>query len=157
MRTDEPSGLRPQPLPRGVTGFFAQPDSLPHVDPKLFKAACHVAARNMGAPVRMFEHEGRTSSYLAAVFDGARIAALCNRFHPYLGFVATDALPVGGGAVFLHSPPSSSWPGFRVLDPDFLNAELNQGMLSALAPCERDQIRYWKPTKLGNVIFNVWD
>ena len=147
-------------LPPGITGFFDEPSDLPRVDPKLFKAACHVAARDMHVSVRMIDEEGRVTSYLSAVLDSgdASIAVLCNRVHPYLGFVQGEALPiVAHGPAFLSYNGSSDWIGFSLLDAAFLNADLTSEMLGALAPCELRQIRYWKPARVGDVIFNFWD
>ena len=39
-------------------------------------------------------------------------------------------------------------------------AELNQdwrGLCRGLSPEELEQIRYWKPQTVGEIIFNTWD
>jgi hypothetical protein len=110
--------------------------------------------------MRIIHEDGRSCNYLTAIFDtgDVRIAALCNRVHPYLGFVPVEMLPFGPEwPPFVPGAAFSNWAGFRLLDPAFLNAELRPDMLGALAPSELHQIGYWKPTKVGDVIFNFWD
>ncbi len=45
----------------------------------------------------------------------------------------------------------------QVLTVDQLQIPLSQVDLSALDPHEHDQIDYWKPTTVGELLFNFWD
>jgi hypothetical protein len=46
---------------------------------------------------------------------------------------------------------------FRVLGIDELATSLGDVDLSLLADDERQQIRYWKPPTIGELLFNYWD
>lgn len=45
----------------------------------------------------------------------------------------------------------------QALTTEQLQTSLSQVDLSALSPHEYDQITYWKPTTLGELLFNFWD
>ena len=59
------------------------------------------------------------------------------------------------------------WPEFcrliyrvadwQVLPTDFLNQPVTMEITEALSPAERSEMLYWKPKKIGDVIFNSWD
>ena len=46
---------------------------------------------------------------------------------------------------------------FRVLSAQELDAPVRAEALSELAPRERKEIKYWKPRRVGEVLFNFWD
>ncbi|MEU5563497.1 hypothetical protein [Micromonospora musae] len=45
----------------------------------------------------------------------------------------------------------------QVLTVEQLRAPLSQVDLSVLDPYEHDQITYWKPTAVGELMFDLWD
>lgn len=36
-------------------------------------------------------------------------------------------------------------------------SELNHGLCQELGPEELEQIRYWNPQTVGEILFNTWD
>jgi hypothetical protein len=47
--------------------------------------------------------------------------------------------------------------GYQVLDRAALEAPVRKESLAELRKSELDQVRYWKPERIGDVIFNHWD
>jgi hypothetical protein len=59
--------------------------------------------------------------------------------------------PVSLAATFLAATE------FQPLDARWLSADLNNELLTGLAASELKQVRYWKPERVGDLIFNFWD
>jgi len=47
--------------------------------------------------------------------------------------------------------------GFAAADADELNRRVEPKDLDALSPAERRQAKYWKPKRVGDIVFNWWD
>ncbi|WP_417050123.1 hypothetical protein [Dysosmobacter welbionis] len=92
--------------------------------------------------VRNF-YSAKLSRYNQSVF------LLQNIHYPYAAFAQRDA---SGRFVLIQQPE---------IPVRFLNlAELNQnwrGLCGELSPEELEQIRYWNPQIVGEIIFNTWD
>ena len=50
-----------------------------------------------------------------------------------------------------------SFGDYNVLEAPELNRPLTGEDTSLLGSAESDQMRYWKPSRLGDLIFNFWD
>jgi hypothetical protein len=76
-------------LPRGITGFSDRCLSPREVDPKLFKAACHMVAVRLDGSVSDFDAELLARSYYACTLKIGRnrISVLGNATYPLIGFV----------------------------------------------------------------------
>jgi hypothetical protein len=153
-------------LPRGVTGFIDRGSSSRVVDPKLFKAACHLVAVRLGGSVSDFDAGLLARSYYACTLKISRdhISVLGNATYPLIGFVRAGQygfrelsfLPCAEvGREF------TKLTDFKPLDYDFLTAALAPQYLSELAPVELDQIKHWQRRgavdRIGDVVFNAWD
>lgn len=46
---------------------------------------------------------------------------------------------------------------YDVLSRDELERALSQQDIQLLSPVEIELIQYWKPARLGDVVFNFWD
>ncbi len=46
---------------------------------------------------------------------------------------------------------------FQPLDADWLATEPTPELLMDLGPAELEQVNYWKPQRIGELIFNYWD
>ena len=83
---------------------------------------------------------------------------LLNEHYPYLTFAS---LVEPGNIAFIDQPalhePFS--PFYRVLGPVELNVPFNQTMAknTELNRTELEQLAYWKPETVGQIIFNFWD
>ena len=83
------------------------------------------------------------------------VFVLQNIHYPYAAFAQRDA---SGRFVLIQQP---EWLRLPEIPVRFLNlAELNQnwrGLCGELSPEELEQIRYWNPQTVGEIIFNTWD
>lgn len=48
-------------------------------------------------------------------------------------------------------------PPSQLLSPSLLERSINVVLLDALAPAEQEQLRYWQPNTIGEILFNFWD
>jgi hypothetical protein len=150
-------------LPRGITGFFgASIPAPPGTDFRAFKALCHEAARRLGGTVLIVELDrtARNFHYAALSFRDRTVAILCNAHFPVVGF----ARPRQGDSIalsFIDVPELAEvveeLGGYGLLSAAELNARPDDESLSGLAATEIEQVRYWDPERIGDIIFNYWD
>lgn len=149
-------------LPRGITGFWQHGGApLATRDPREFKALAHGLARAMGAPIlrwALAPDPGR--SFSVAVFrDGAAaLSLLGHQIHPLAAWADGDATEPPRRFLDL---PAWDWAlraaGLEALPVSALEAPVESALLGLLDPAELRQIRYWRPRRLGDLIFNHWD
>lgn len=87
---------------------------------------------------------------------GIRITLLLNAFHPLVGFAEAEEHE----PIFTDIPESflrAAQRTFTFLDKAVLTAPPDEAALSRLAPAEIEQLNYWRPRRLGDIIFNHWD
>jgi hypothetical protein len=149
-------------LPGGITGFFdgRRDAAPPAVDPKSFARACHAAARAESGSVERFEPAGIARNYHRVILrlrDDA-IAVLCNAHVPWIAFAeASDDVALRfREATALASRIKDALP-CEVVSLSSLEALPDAELLANLGAVEREQIRYWRPQRLGDIIFNFWD
>ncbi|MEV6817103.1 hypothetical protein [Micromonospora sp. NPDC051296] len=147
-------------LPPGATGFNPPPGH--QADLRAFTAVCHHAARTIGATVTGVTPAGVTPNFHTIDITHAQhhIAVLRHTALPFIAF----ARPRAGGDVtitFVDHPDLAAaittLTDAQVLTVEQLRTPLSQVDLSALDPGEHDQISYWKPTTVGELLFNFWD
>ncbi|MER6473230.1 hypothetical protein [Streptomyces collinus] len=69
--------------------------------------------------------------------------------------------PRAGAPPTFTSPPA--WAdafepgGFRLLNVEELSTPLTAADTSELAEAELEQVRYWRPSTIGELMFNWWD
>ena len=149
-------------LPEGITGFFESGRGVapPAVDPKSFARACHAAARVVSGSVERFEAAGIARNYHRAILRqrDAAIAVLCNAHFPWVAFAeASEDLPLRFLAdTALASRIKEAMP-CEVMSLSSLEAHPEAELLANLGDVEREQIRYWRPQRIGEIIFNFWD
>ncbi|MEV6690945.1 hypothetical protein AB0M35_05680 [Micromonospora sp. NPDC051196] len=147
-------------LPPGATGFNPPPGA--QVDLKAFTAVCRHAARTIDATVTGVTPAGVTPNFhtvdIACVQH--HIAVLRHTTLPLIAF----ARPHANGDVmvtFVDHPDLAAaltnLTDAQALTAEQLQTSLSQVDLSALSPHEHDQINYWKPTTVGELLFNFWD
>jgi hypothetical protein len=151
-----------QTLPKGVTGFDVTESNVPA---KRFAAACHSAARQVGARVHHVRDaaERVTPNFHEAVvtwMDGVEdVRVLCNAHHPIVAF-ATPVDHEGDVRIEFVDCPQLARPlsaEFRVLSKDGAAAGIPSNAVIRLGESELDQMRYWNPQRIGDLIFNFWD
>ena len=145
-------------LPRGITGFWSVNTApLPLLGEKAFCQMCYSIALENGGAVTEVDTDTAARNFYSAKLSryDQPVFLLQNIHYPYAAFAQRDT---SGGFIWISQPEWLQLPEGSVR---FLNlAELNQswrGLCGELAPEEREQIRYWDPQTVGEIIFNTWD
>lgn len=140
-------------LPRGITGFrHVSEAALPTVSPERLRSALGAASRSRAS---ILPPDGVVRSFHRALVDG--LLVLCNLHVPW---AAAARAPDGGELEFVDPP---AWlrelDGFVVLDRATLESTVtpDDPRLADLGGVELEQLRYWRPRRLGDLIFNLWD
>ena len=134
-------------LPKGITGFWSvKTGAPPFLDEREFRRMVTEIDTNTAA--RNF--------YLAGLSRfGQSVFLLQNIHYSYAAFAQRDA---SGRFVLTQRP---EWLQLPEIPVRFLSiAELNQdwrGLCGELGSEELEQIRYWNPQTVGEIIFNAWD
>lgn len=145
-------------LPRGITGFWSANETPPpFLDEQAFRRMCHALARESGGTVTEADTDTATRNFYSAELSryGQSVILLQNIHYPYIAFARRDST---GGLAWTGRPEWLRLPDspVRVLSPDELNQDWH-GLCGELGPEELEQIRYWSPQTVGEIIFNTWD
>jgi hypothetical protein len=148
-------------LEKGATSFHDPKDSpLPKTDVRALRSAWHTAARLARGQVGEFAEQKYPQTFHNATVtnrDGLHVI-LCHAHFPLVAFVADQQYWYVDE--FRDAPPWSSAftdAGFVVMSAQQLNSPLADAETSALSVAEWRQIRHWRVTSLGGVLFNSWD
>jgi hypothetical protein len=147
-----------------VTGIESRKEGPPsYTDYQAFRGHCYVAAREAGWSVRevMAPRQSVACNYALAVLASGEssIAVALNGVFPLLAFAAPPedgrldldfADCPGLGAAFERL-------GYTVIPAAELARPISQEMWQGLAPHEQKQLRYFRPRRVGDVIYNYWD
>ena len=132
------------------------------MDAGAFKTACYEAARRLSGRVRATRAAGPAANFhtVDLALAGQQLTVLCNAHFSLIGF----AEPISPGQQvfdFVDVPPLAealkSQGRFEVLTATELDSPVTQESLSLLSPAELQQVQYWKPRTIGQVVFNCWD
>ena len=145
-------------LPRGITGFGSiNTAPLPLLDEKAFCQMCYSIALETGGTVTELDtNTYPRNSYSAKLSrHDQSVFVLQNIHYPYAAFAQRDT---SGGFIWISQPEWLQLPESPV---QFLSFdELDQGWRSLcgeLSPEELEQIHYWNPQTVGEIVFNTWD
>ncbi|MCX4633132.1 hypothetical protein [Streptomyces sp. NBC_01443] len=105
---------------------------------------------------------GATPSFHTALITmpSGSSTVLCHEVLPVVAFVPS---PPQAGAPLPDFTPPPAWAaafetgGFRLLDVDELSMPLASADTSELAEEELEQVGYWRPSTVGELMFNWWD
>lgn len=144
-------------LPKGITGFRSIKDKeLPLMDSIQFKQLSHTFVRELGGEMKGFsEHFSHQNFYsIEYMLHRKSYFVLLNCHHPFLAFSARWV-----EFTFLDVPAMKTKykPHYTVLTKDYLDTPITSEHLSSLSKAELEQISYWRPKTVGEVIFNNWD
>ena len=152
-------------LPRGITGFRHVDDPpLPVSDFAAFGGHCYAAARALGGRVLSVEApicEVETN-FARAVLElpGGPIAILLNAHFPVVAFADPPAQR-GAPVQFADAPTLAevfqSFGSYEVFSTSDLAMPLAPAACKQLAAAELEQVQYWRPRRVGDVVFNFWD
>ena len=145
-------------LPRGVTGFESINTVPPlFLDEKAFCRMCHALARENGGAVTEVDTDTAIRNFYSAKVSryGQSVFLLQNIHYPYAAFAQREA---SGRFVLTQQPEWLQLPESPVqfLSFDKLNQDW-RSLCGELGPEELEQIRYWDPQTVGEIIFNTWD
>ena len=146
-------------LPHGVTGFWHAEDSPPlQCGLRSFRSHCYTAARLLNGRV-IETSDGVYRSYARATLDlpDRVITVLLNAFIPIVAF----AKPMQERDVVVeiidHSDLAKIFRDFGVYKvPDLLEltARPTLEICKHLTPIETQQVKYWEPQTVAEIIFN---
>lgn len=156
MTTDLRGVLRP-----GISGFGGSADARWTLAG--FRTACHAAARAVGGRIAHSEDPGPGRNHYRALIELAGGSAddarwiLLNAIHPLLAFARPgrdlryEFVDEPALARAFHGPCD-------VVPAAQLTAPLDlRSARPLLAPDERAQADYWRPERVGDLVFNHWD
>lgn len=155
-------------LPNGVTGFYsAKHNKPPTIDEKQFKQICFsLISSNGGEVLDIKEPQVATNFFdVEAKIFNKHLHILLNVHYPFMAF----AFDVEYGKItFIDEPElfKQFSPFYNVLNTKELNAPVLLRLGSKKSIVQNDnelnsdeleQIAYWKPERIGEIIFNYWD
>jgi hypothetical protein len=128
-----------------------------------FKAACERVAQKAGGRVlHVWIAGGGLTYHLAAIeLPDRHVAVWCNAFFPLLAFTRLEDRHLYDTIPFIDvaelARPFADEPSFTLLDAAYVNAPVSPDATRELDDHELEDIRYWKPSQIGQVMFNDWD
>lgn len=147
-------------LRAGISGFGGAADG--RWDLRRFKAACHAAVRAIGGAVLECEGPSAGRNHYRALVElagppGRRVWILLNAMDPVLAFARPGgdlryAFTDEPGLAGVFHGPCEPVPAAELAAPLDLEAAAPR-----LAEVERAQARYWRPERVGDLVFNHWD
>jgi hypothetical protein len=155
-------------LQLGITGQQGRKDPAPEppfTDLKAFHSHCHYAARVTGAKVQAIRDPcegGILNNYAIArvEFSDTVVAVLVNKVRPIIAFAKC---PRDWQITFEYIDCPTLANAFleigeyTIPTSEELNRPLLRDMCKNLAPAEQQCVRYFRPARVGDVIFNYWD
>lgn len=145
-------------LLRGITGFGSI-NTLPplFLDEKAFCRMCYSIALENGGTVTELDTDTYPRNFYSAKLSryDQSVFVLQNIHYPYAAFARRNA---SGRFVLTQQPEWLQLPESPVqfLSFDKLNQDW-RSLCGELSPEELEQIRYWDPQTVGEIIFNTWD
>ena len=145
-------------LQRGITGFWnVNTEPPPFLDEKAFRQMCRALARENGRVLTEVDTDTAARNFYSAKLSryDQSIFVLQNIHYPYVVFAQPDT---SGGFIWISQPEWLQLPedSVRFLSPSELTQDWH-GLCGELSPEELEQIRYWSPQTVGEIIFNTWD
>ncbi|CEG27209.1 hypothetical protein [Bacillus sp. B-jedd] len=145
-------------LPNGVTGFYEGNDEPPKMDSKQLKTLCfNYVKTNSGKILEVWEpREGTNFFNIEVNIQDRLFHILLNEHYPLLAFASDVTF---AQINFIDEPLLSELfsSSYNVLKAEDLNNPLFVDQINNLNKAEVAQIKYWKPQRIGDVIFNFWD
>jgi len=150
-------------LPQGITGFRGRNDSVvPATDLAAFKSDCFMIAHALGGSVTKLAVDGVIANYgcIVLMIQDRDVMVLINVHVPVIAF-AEPLARTDHQIIFLDELELAnrfrSIGTYTVLDRDELESTVTAEACRMLTGAEQDQIKYWKPARLADLVFNNWD
>lgn len=154
-------------LPNGITGFYENHNEPPMIDGKQFKQICFNLIKSYGGTILEFKEPREKTNFFDVevnVFN-KYFHILLNAHYPLLAFASF----VNFGEINFCDEPQLNKefsPYYSVLgtmelnEPISIKSESKNSSIqneNELNSAELKQLAYWKPERIGDVIFNYWD
>ena len=145
-------------LPRGITGFGnINTDPPLFLDEKAICRMCHALAQENGGAVTEVDTDTAIRNFYSAKLSryDQSVFLLQNIHYPYAAFAQREA---SGRFVLTQQPEWLQLPegSVRFLSPSELIRDWHD-LCGELSPEELEQIHYWNPQTVGEIVFNTWD
>ena len=145
-------------LPRGITGFWSVNTApLPLLDEKAFCQMCYSIALENGGTVTEVDTDTAIRNFYSAKVSryGQSVFLLQNIHYPYAAFARRDT---SGGFIWISQPGWVRRPegSVRLRSPGERTRDWHD-RCGELSPEELEQIHYWNPQTVGEIVFNTWD
>lgn len=143
-------------LYKGITGFYEQQNETPEVDGRHFKYLCFSLIHANGGSVLKF-NEPQESNFFKVEVNAINkhIYILLNAHNPLLAFasiVQFDQIKFIDDSLLY----DLFRPYYQILNTEELNKPLSQ-FENELYSDKLKQVAFWKPNRIGDIIFNHWD
>jgi len=144
-------------LPNGITGFYDSNHTKPsQMDSKQFKQLCFTVMLTEGGKVIELKEPENPRNFFEAEIQifNSKLHILLNEHHPYIAFASSVNFK---DIVYIDEPQLSNEFSkyYKVLSVEELNSPISKK--SDFSNAEIKQLDYWKPKKVGDMIFNFWD
>ncbi|MFB6466788.1 hypothetical protein ACE38V_08170 [Cytobacillus sp. Hz8] len=151
-------------LPNGITGFYERYNEPPMIDGKQYKQICFNVIKNNGGTVIEFKEPNEKTNFFCVEVNvlNKHFYILLNAHYPLLAFASV----VNFGEIDFYDEPhfkKEFSPFYSVLgtkelnEPIIINSDSKSTIQNELNSAELKQLTYWKPERIGDVIFNYWD
>lgn len=152
-------------LKRGITSFFNwdKRGTIPEFTFGEFKRIVFAVAANLRLDVSILAERNVTPNFHVARLDDSELSVLMlgHSIYPLIAF-AKSANPDASRLQFVDcariaNEMQNLFPDVIIAGSDELARKLTESDQALLDVVEREQIKYWKPTTVGEVAFNWWD
>ena len=147
-------------LKSGISGFYLPDTIIPLTDEQEFVEICYSMANDNQCSVKKHHFVDIETNYFAVEIEvnDKTIVVLLNKHYP---FVAFSKMKDGFISNFIDSPAfkRNLCEFYHVLSIEELMTPITLKTLqnSELNSAELNQIEYWKPNNIGEILFNHWD
>lgn len=155
-------------LREGITGFYdAKSEQPPIVDQKQFKQLCFSILQYLEGTVIQFNDTGCHGNFIDVEVSlrGTKLHILFNKYYPMVAFASN--LEYGSVTFIDNSALSERFCSYyQVLSCKELNKPVSIKLgaktcllqnENELSQVELEQVAYWKPRTIGEIVFNQWD
>ncbi|MGG2027450.1 hypothetical protein AB1282_17270 [Gottfriedia sp. S16(2024)] len=145
-------------LLNGITGFYEKQNVPPKTDGKQFEKLCFSIINQYKGTILNFQEPQVATNFFAMEVNVSNKHSyiLLNAHYPFSAFASA----VNFGEInFIDVPQIKEElsPYYKVLCTKELNEPLLFNSSNELNRAELNQIAYWKPERIGEVLFNHWD
>lgn len=139
-------------LKKGITGFYSAGSFPPEMNNyEAFRKNIYLLANTNGLKINDIKNSDDTN-YFYVEFDS--IYFLANKYYAVAGFTENIS---HGDKIFKDSYINRIYlPEYEIIPAMILNSFFDKTE-NNLSKCELEQVRYYSPVSVGNIIFNEWD